>query len=230
MHAIDIGGAAGPDELAISQHRNRVTDLKDLAEPVGNIDDRLALGLERAQGMEDALDLDVGQCRGWFIENEDPCPAGEHTRQFDQLPAPDAELGDRSRKRKIAEPHPFQGGSGELGKRLAAVKQRGFAVTKPDIVEHRKRRSEAELLRHQRDAKRLGVVRVNDFGRRAVNANHPAVSRMHPGDDLDQRALARAVLAANRADLAGIQRERDVLENLVRAEPLGESFDGEDGH
>jgi hypothetical protein len=52
---------------------------------------------------------------------------------------------------------------------------------------------------------------------------------VHTGDDLDKRALARAVLAANRADLASIERQRDVLENLIRAEPLGESFDGEDG-
>ena len=40
------------------------------------------------------------------------------------------------------------------------------------------------------------------------------------GEDLDERALAGAVLADERVDLAGPQLERDVVERLGRAEPL----------
>ena len=40
------------------------------------------------------------------------------------------------------------------------------------------------------------------------------------GQDLDERALAGAVLADQRVDLTGPELERDVVERLGRAEPL----------
>ena len=43
---------------------------------------------------------------------------------------------------------------------------------------------------------------------------------MDPGEDLDERALAGAVLADERVDLAGTQVERHVVERLGRPEPL----------
>ena len=110
------------------------------------------------------------------------------------------------------------------------MKQRHLAIAEPDIVEHAKRGSEAELLRHERDAELLGMLRVGDLGRLTVDKKNAAVGAIHAGNDLDQRAFARSVLAADRANLLGIQRQGDVPENLIRAEPLGEPFDCEDGH
>src|SRR5260370_589792 len=46
--------------------------------------------------------------------------------------------------------------------------------------------------------------------------------------ELDQRAFARAVLAADRADLAGAERERDVAQRGEAAEAFAEAVDGED--
>jgi len=74
------------------------------------------------------------------------------------------------------------------------------------------------------------MLRVGDLGRRTADEKIAAVGGIHAGNDLDQRALASSVLAADRANFLGIQRQGDVPENLVRAEPLGEPFDGEDGH
>ncbi len=67
-----------------------------------------------------------------------------------------------------------------------------------------------------------------DFRRLAVDQDDAFVDLVHAGEDLDQRALARAVLAADGADFLRVDRQRDVLENRVRAEPLGCAFDGED--
>jgi len=43
---------------------------------------------------------------------------------------------------------------------------------------------------------------------------------VHPGDDLDQRRLAGAVVAEQTDDLPGPQREVDVVEHLDAAERL----------
>ena len=105
--AVDLGGAAGADQLAVAQHRDGVADLEHLAEPVGDVDDRLAFGLERAQRVEDALDLDVGQRRGRLVEDEHPRVAGQHPRELDKLAPADAELRHRRVQRQIAEPDLF---------------------------------------------------------------------------------------------------------------------------
>src|SRR5438045_9717765 len=53
--------------------------------------------------------------------------------------------------------------------------------------------------------------------------------RMHAGDDLHQRALARAVLADETMDLAGGEREVDPTQRLDAAEGLGDLLQFEDG-
>ena len=145
-----------------------------------DVDDRLALGLERAQRAEDPLDLDVGQGRGRLVEDEDARVAGQHPRQLDELPPADAELRHRRVQRQIAQPDLFQRRPRPLAKLLAPVEQRHLAVAEPDVVEHRQRRREAQLLRDQRDAELLRVLRIGDFGRRAVNQDGAAVGRCTP--------------------------------------------------
>jgi hypothetical protein len=73
------------------------------------------------------------------------------------------------------------------------------------------------------------VQRARDRGRLAVNEDNAAVDLMHAGEDLDQRALAGAVLAADGADFLRADRERDVFEDLVRAKPLDHPFDSKNG-
>ena len=47
-----------------------------------------------------------------------------------------------------------------------------------------------------------------------------AIRLMDAGQDLDQRALAGAVLAGERMDVAGLQAEIDVAQDLDRSEAL----------
>ena len=63
----------------------------------------------------------------------------------------------------MAETHLRQRRLGLLAKSLAPVEQRYLAIAKPDIIEHRQCRSEAQLLRHQRDAKLLRMLGVEDL-------------------------------------------------------------------
>ena len=47
VRAIDLVGAPRADQLAVAQHRHAVADLEHLAEPVSDVDDGLAFGLQR---------------------------------------------------------------------------------------------------------------------------------------------------------------------------------------
>ena len=50
------------------------------------------------------------------------------------------------------------------------------------------------------------------------------------GDDLDQRGLAGAVVAHQAHDLAGLERQRNVVERMDGAEMLRNIFQFEEGH
>ena len=76
-------------------------------------------------------------------------------------------------------------------------------------------------MRDQRDAKVLRLLRMTNVAPFAVDAHDAPIGLMHAGEDLDQRALARAILPANGADLAAAKRKRDILQHFDRAEALG---------
>ena len=68
---------------------------------------------------------------------------------------------------------------------------------------------------------RAGVGRAGDDRRLAVDLDRPGVRLVHAREDLDERALARAVLADQRVDLARAEVERHVGQRLGRRERLG---------
>ena len=84
---------------------------------------------------------------------------------------------------------------------------------------------EAELLVHRGDAGRLRLVWAVEGHVLAIHAERAAVRPMHPGDDLDERGLAGAVLADQRVDLAGIGGEVDVLQRLHAGERLRDALE-----
>ena len=62
----------------------------------------------------------------------------------------------------------------------------------------------------------------------ALELGFAAVGRLHAGDRLDQRRLARAVVAEQADDLAGADLEVDVLQRLHGAEALAVALQREE--
>src|SRR6185312_8791690 len=104
MLAIDIGNTAGADQFAVAQHRDSVANVEHLAEPMGDVDDRLAFGAQRTQRRENASDLDVGKGGGRFVKNEDARIARKHAGDFDELTLTDTQPRYWRLERKIGEP------------------------------------------------------------------------------------------------------------------------------
>ena len=105
----------------------------------------------------------------------------------------------------------------------------GRLVPEKYVLGHRQVGRDAQFLMHHGDAGRMGVARRAKPGLPAVQHETAREFRMHPGDDLHQRAFARAVLADETMDLAGGKREVDPAKRLDTAEGFGDPLQFEDG-
>src|SRR2546425_933964 len=99
-----------------------------------------------------------------------------------------------------------------FGDAPAKLAQLGVAWQRQrDILDHGQRFEEREVLEDHADAELAGMRRIRHDYPLAFPAHFARVRLNHTVDDLHQRALARAVLAEHRVDLARQGRERHVL-------------------
>ena len=208
------------DELAVAQHRDAVADLVDLVEEVRDEQDRHAALLEVADDAEQLGALVEVEARGRLVEHQHPDVGRDRPRDRDQLldrqgvACRGARRGrcrargrraPRAARARIARPvdHPEP-------TRLAAER---------DVLGHRDVRQQVDLLVDRADARAAGPRAASRSARPiAVEPELARGQRERPGDRLDQRRLAGAVLAHERVDLAGEEPEVDGVERGVGAE------------
>src|SRR3954462_15562234 len=82
--------------------------------------------------------------------------------------------------------------------------------------------AECEVLVDDLDAERRGVVRRAQRGRLAVEQHFARIIRLDACEPLDQRGLAGAVVADERAHLAGVDLHVHALEHLDGPEALAD--------
>ena len=197
------GGRDGVDDDAAAERRDPVGDLQHLVQLVRDEDDRLALGLERPEHLEELLRLLRGQDRGGLVEDQDVGAAIERLQDLDPLLLTDADpvdacIGvDREAVAVGQLAHAPPGG--------VVVEQNGVVLRldpEHDVLGHRHHRDEHEVLMHHPDAvldRRLGRAELD---RVSVEEDLPLVGRVQPVEDVHQRRLACAVLAEQRVHLA----------------------------
>ena len=78
------------------------------------------------------------------------------------------------------------------------------------------------------DAQPLRLGGAADRDRPAGQKDLAAIRLMHAGYDLDERRFAGAVLAEQGVNLAGMKRERDVIERLRGVKALGDAANLQD--
>jgi hypothetical protein len=106
------------------------------------------------------------------------------------------------------------------GEFASLMQQRHLHRAEPDIVLDRKVRTQAQLLCDQCDAALLRLAGRGDRTRLARDGDVAAVGAIDAGQELDQGALAGAVLAADRTNFARRDVERYFLESCDGAEAL----------
>ncbi|MNL33950.1 hypothetical protein D3C87_1558880 [compost metagenome] len=85
------------------------------------------------------------------------------------------------------------------------------------------------MLVHHAHAGRQRRARVARRQRRAIHLDGAGIGNVMAEQDIDQRALASAVLAEQGEHLAALEIERNVVVGGQRAEPLGDMGKTEDG-
>ncbi len=91
------------------------------------------------------------------------------------------------------------------------------------VLRHAQVGEQPRLLVDDGDAQGARLGRPVDESRRPVEEDGPGVGLVDAGKDLDERALARPVLADQRVDLAGAQVQRHVGQGRRGPEPLADT-------
>ena len=160
-----------------------------------NIDDGDALGLEIRDDAEQDIDLGRAQGRSRLVHDENARVARDGLGDLDQLLLADHQVFD-FRARIDRRLQTF-----EESARLAFL----FGVVDPsrshdlvideNVLGDREIAEQVQLLEHHADAVRHRVAGVDEGDRLSVEQNAPGGRLFDAGDHLDQRRLARAVLA-----------------------------------
>ena len=119
----------------------------------------------------------------------------------------------------IRTPRPGEDGRGRAAHRAPVHRREAAAgrVAHEDVLGDGQVREEARLLVDDGDAQRSGVGGPVQLRRRPVEEDRAGVGLVDAGQDLDQRALAGAVLADERVDLAGSSSSETLSSACVAA-------------
>ena len=184
----------------------------------------------RRKRREQALDFRRRKRRGRLVEDDDAGAGEQHAGDLDQLLQADRQVAEpRQRIDVDAEPLQLLAGFARHPPPLHEAEAVGRLRPEKHVLGHRQVGRDAEFLMHHGDAGRVRVAHRSKPGLPAVQHETAREFRMHAGDDLHQRAFARAVLADETMDLAGGKREVDPAKRLDTAEGFRDPLQFEDG-
>ena len=207
-------------DLAVLEDRHPVGEPRHLAHAVGDVDDRRAAGLDPVDGAEQELAFLLVERRGRLVHHHHLGVERDRLGDLDHLLAGDVEVrhqrvgvdADVEEVEHAARLGAHSGGVDDAAARRLAAEE--------DVLRHRSLGQQRELLVDHRDADPERLHRVGEGPRLAAEAHLAGVGPKDPGEDLDQRRLAGAVLADERMRLAGAAIEADVAQRVHAAERL----------
>ena len=212
----------GADLAAVLEDGDRLAEVEDLLEPVGDVEDRHAAGLEPLDDRVEELDLVVGQRRGRLVHLDDPGVEADGLGDLDDLLLGHGELAHERAGLEVADAEAVE----QLGG--VAVHASGVDEAEPprlaaqvDVLGDGALGQQVELLEHRGDPGPLRLDRVAERDLTSLELDDTAVGCVDAGQQLHQRRLARAVLAHQAVHLAGHERDVDVGEHGVAQEALG---------
>ena len=186
-----------------------------------------ALPLQIADKLEQLLNLMGGERRRRLVHDEDANVERNRLGDFDRLLGGQCQAARRiSHVQRDAE---FGQDRFGVAKHLSPVDHRSAVlVTDENVLGDIEIGKQQRLLIDCGDAQSLRLGGAANRDRSAGQKHLAAIRLMHAGYDLDERRLAGPVLAKQRVNLAGVKRERDVIERLGGVESLGDAANLQD--
>ncbi len=169
---VDAGGldVDGADHATVAQDRRAIADRHDLVEPVGDVDDADAAGLERAHEVEQPAHLGGAQGRRRLVHDDEARLDRQRAGDLHHLLVGDAEVAHQpSRLDRKAEPVERLARGPERGGPVDEARGPGLAADH-DVLGDAERRDQRELLVDGDDALALRLVGL----RRRPGARPPA--------------------------------------------------------
>ena len=214
--------APAPTSSPSRRQVQRSATLKDLVELVRNEENRAIVLLQLLDDEEEIADLARRQRGGRLVHDDDVRVMRKRAGDFDQMLLRHAEILE-------------QGAGVEVGvQALQHMARAGPHLEPVDAPAKRQRHvahedvlGDAELVEHhgflvdRRYAGGPGVARSVAGERLAGDENLAFVRLVDAGEDLDQRRLARAVLADQRRHFARPQCETDIVQRAHAGKALG---------
>ena len=234
-HHLDDGVLVGlfeqprAHQFAVAEHRVAVGDAVYLVELVADEQHGLAVFLQQLDQDEQVLDLLVGERRGRLVHDHHIGIDRHGARHPDQVLVGDAEVLQPMVGVDMRGAHVVEHLAG-LAAHLAPVdglEAGARGVSQKDVLGHRQFVEQHRLLVNGGDAGAEGGVSGAEMDRHALDGDLALVRLVDAGQDLHQRRLAGAVLADQRGDLAGIERQRHVMQGPDTGEALADPLEGQ---
>ena len=225
-----LAGAIGGDVAAVAKHRAAIRQLGDLVHAMRDIEQRQPLGAQPLQHDEHLGDVRRRERGGRLVQDEHARVARQRLGDLDHLAARERQVLDRRQGMNVL-------GAGAR-QRLLGDPALGAPVDQPEplgriadrnVVGDREVGDQREFLKDADDARLIGGRRRGECDLAPLEQHAALVGLDHPGHDLDERRFAGAVLAEDRVNLAGFDREIRLLQRLDASIPLGDALHPEQG-
>ncbi len=224
---IDLG-----HDLAVAHHRHDIADPLDLGEVMGNVEDGQPARFQRRDGAEQAVHLDLGEGGRRLVEDDHARVRQQRPRDLHELLLGRGQVADQGAARQRDTEEALQRLTAPRLERRppdAEARNARFSSEKQGLADGRGRYEQAVLV-NEGDAG-LGSLGGRDLGQGLAEQRDGArVGLDQPGQDLDQRRLAGAVLAHETVNRSLGDRQRGAVERQGGAEPFGERAQGEGRH
>ena len=220
--AIGVDGVDASDVETAAQDRHPVADAGDLAEVVRDVQARDAAVAQAPDDAEQLLRLGAGERGGGLVEDDEArVVVDERPGHLHELALGGPEVAHETGRREPDAEHVVQH-LGHPGLHAASSQHaaRALLVAEPDVLGDRHVGHELEFLVHEADAGRVRIGGCQRAGIRAADDHRARIARIDAREDLDERGLARAVLADEAVHLArahvdrGAPQSRDARERL----------------
>ena len=227
----DVGRSAG-DDGAVLEHGHAVRERQNLVEPVAD-DDHGGTGRGEPADRLVEVGQDLARQRARRLVEDDRADAGDEALQR----APDRDDGLLAGAQRVhqtvavdvgVQPRERAARGNALGaaSRSRRLSRRTANCPSAHVLEHRLLADQAQILMHEREAVTAKLGRPHRVREgRAADLDDAAVGGVHAREDLDQRRLARAVLADEAVDLARARLEADLSQHRCGTERLVQAAD-----
>ncbi len=208
------------DHGALAHDRDVVGRGHDFPQFVGDQDDRPALVPETAQDPEQVVRLLRRQHAGRLVEDQDAGAAEQRLQDLDPLLDADRQLADRGVEIDVEAVFALERRDLGPGARRTGGKGRAALGAEQQVLQHRERLDQHEMLMDHADPGRDRVLGALDLTIPALDPDDPLIGLIVAVEDVHQRRLAGAILADDAVDRAGRDPKVDALVGVDRPEAL----------